>query len=181
VSDPVTESEPVLGPPPRAGRRGGALSDVLVVLGSMLVLGLVCGLLWWLLVNPAEFTKMRAGGAMGEVQLGRRFDVDGWYVVLGLLGGLVAGVALMWWRSRDALLTAGLLVVGAVLAATVTAVVGRLLGPGDPQARLEAARIGAHVPVRLVVDAWTAYLAWPIGVLVGALLVLWSKPLEPEL
>jgi hypothetical protein len=182
MSDRVTQTDAVLGPPPqRPGRRSGALSDVLAVLGSMLVLGLVCGLLWWLVVNPAEFTKMRAGGAMGEVQLGRRFDADGWYVVLGLLGGLAAGVALMWWRSRDALLTTGLLVAGAVLAAAVTAVVGHLLGPSDPQGRLEAARIGARVPTQLAVDAWTAYLAWPIGALAGALLVLWSKPLEPEL
>jgi hypothetical protein len=182
VSEQVTESEHALGGPrPRVARRGGAVSDVLVVLGSLAILGLACGLLWWLLVQPAEFTKMRDGGAMGEVELGKRFAADGWYVVLALVAGSVAGAGLTWWRARDALLTTGLLVIGAVLAAAVMALTGHLLGPGDPQARLAAAKAGAHVPVQLAVTAKTAYLAWPIGVLAGALLVLWSKPLEPEL
>ncbi|MGN6132346.1 MAG: hypothetical protein ACTHOK_18560 [Nocardioidaceae bacterium] len=161
-------------------RGRGAGTDALLVVGCLAALGVVCGVLWWLAVDPAEFTKLKGGGAMGEAQLGKRFNADGWYVVLALVPGFVAGLALTWWRSRDPLLTSGLLVVGAAAAAAVMAYVGHLLGPPDPNAVLAAGKVGAHAAVQLGVAAWTAYLAWPIGVLAGALLVLWSKPLEPR-
>jgi hypothetical protein len=161
-------------------RGRGAGADVLLVVGALAALGALCGVLWWLAVDPAEFTKLKGGGAMGEVQLGKRFNADGWYVVLALVPGFVAGLTLAWWRSRDPLLTSALLVVGSVAAAALMAVVGRLLGPPDPNAVLAAGKVGTHAAVRLGVTAWTAYLAWPIGVLAGALLVLWSKPLEPS-
>ncbi len=166
---------------PPGTRRGGAARDVLVVLGSMLVLAVVAGVAWRLLVHPAEFTAVRGGVEMDELELGKRFSADGWYVVLAAVLGLPAGVALTWWRSRDALLTSLLLVVGSALAAAVTALVGHLLGPPDPETVLAAGRIGARAPAQLTVSATSAYLAWPIAVLLGSLLVLWSKPLEPEL
>ncbi len=160
-------------------RTRGVLPDLVFVLGTLVVLGAVCGVLWWWAVDPALYTKLRNGAAMGEVQLGKRFNADGWYVVLGLVPGLVAGAVLTWWRSRDPLLTAGLLLVGSVAAAAVMAYVGHLLGPGDPHAVLANATAGTHAAVRLDVSAWTAYLAWPIGALAGALVVLWSRPVEP--
>lgn len=166
---------------PPVTRRRGAGADVLVVLGCLLVLGILCGVLWWLLVDPAEFVRVRSGGAMGEVELGKRFDADGWYVVLAFVAGLPAGAALTWWRDRDPVLTTGLLVVGSVLAAVTMALVGHLLGPANPTPVLAAGKPGLHVPMQLAVSARSAYLVWPIGVLLGSLLVLWSKPLEPEL
>ena len=44
---------------------------------SLLVLGVVCGVLWWLLVDPAAYTKLRDGGAMGEDDLSKQFAADG--------------------------------------------------------------------------------------------------------
>jgi hypothetical protein len=188
VSDPPAELTDPRPGPRRSG--AGALADVLVVLGAFLVLGLLAGVAWWLLVDPAYFTKLAAGGSMGEVQLGKRFGADGWYVVVAVLAGLPAGAALTWWRSRDYLLTSALVVAGSLLAAAASAGTGFLLGPGNPDVALVAATRGAHVPVQLAVAAQlrvagvplsSVYLAWPISVLAGALLVLWSKPLEPEL
>jgi hypothetical protein len=155
----------------RAARR-----DVAVVLGTYLLLGLVGGLVWWLLVDPATFTKVAAGagGSMGEVQLARRFDADGWFCVLAVLGGFGSGLALTWWRRRDPLLVTVLVVLGAAGAAALMAVTGHLLGPGDPDAALRDATVGQHVPVQLAVQARAAYLVWPIATLVGALVVLWS-------
>jgi hypothetical protein len=164
---------------PRANRRGAG-ADVLVVLGGLLVLGIVCGVLWWLLVDPAVYTKVRAGAAMGEVQLGKRFATDGWYAVIAFVAAVPTGAALTWWRSRDPLLTAALLVVGSALAAAAMALSGHLLGPGDPHVALVAGKVGIRVPTQLSVTATTAYLAWPIGLLAGSLLVLWSSPAEPR-
>lgn len=158
----------------------GARADVVVVLGTFVGLGLLGGLLWWLLVDPAEYTLAPGGGAMGELELSKRFNADGWYSVLALVLGFPSGLLLTWWRSRDYRLTSALLVLGAALAAGVMAVTGRLLGPGDPDAALTGAKRGARVPVELVVTADVAYLLWPIAVLAGALMVLWSSPGLPR-
>ncbi len=166
------QTEPATG---RARTLGGVRGDVLVVLGGLLLLGVVCGVLWWLLVDPAAYTKTRRGGVMSENELSRRFSADGMYVVIAVVAGLVAGIVLTWWRARDPLLTSVLLVVGSGLAAAAMWLVGHQLGPGDTAAALRAAKLGAHVPERLDVHAWTAYLAWPVAVLAGALLVLLGR------
>ena len=160
----------------RAGRARAAASDVVVVLVVYLFLGLVCGALWWLLVDPATYTKVSDGGSMSELQLSKRFDGDAWYAVIGCLTGLASGVVLTWWRSRDFVLTTVLVAVGAGLAAAVMSLTGHLLGPGDPDAALAAARAGTQVPVPLEVTAAAGYLVWPIAALVGALVVLWTPP-----
>ena len=161
-------------------RRRAARQDVVVVLGVLLVLGVLGGLLWPVLVTPAEFTKLASGGAMGENELGKQFGADGWYVVIGFLAGLAAGLVLTAWRSRDPLLVSLLLVVGAALAAGVMALVGQWTGPGDPGPALRAAEVGAKVPESLDVDSFSIYLAWPFGALVGALFVLVGTSTPPD-
>jgi len=152
------------------------VKDTVAVLGSCLVLGVVCGIAWELLVEPATFTKLAEGGSMGEVELGRQFDGDGWYAVVAAVAGSLGGAGLTWWRSRDFLATTLLLVVGAGVAAAVMLVTGNLLGPGDSDAVLGASAVGDRVPVELTVTAAATYLVWPIAMLLGALMVLWSQP-----
>jgi hypothetical protein len=150
------------------------------MLGVLLLLGALCGVLWSLVVTPAEFTKLASGAAMDEDQLGSKFDADAWYVVLAVPTGLVAGFVLSWWRSRDVLLASGLLVLGTAVAAAAMAVVGHLLGPGDPRAALAVAKIGDTVPEQLDVDTFIVFLAWPVGALAGALLVLLGRVREDD-
>jgi len=160
----------------QAGVRGRRpLEDVAAVLGTYLVLGVLCGVAWWLLVQPGLFTKTHGGGTMSELQLGNEFNGDGWFAVIAAVVGIISGLCLTWWRSRDYLLTTLLLVPGAALAATVMALLGHALGPGNPQAALAAAQVGQHIPDQLEVHAWASYLVWPMGALVGALGVLWSS------
>jgi hypothetical protein len=150
----------------------------MIVIGSFVLLGVLAGVLWWLLVSPAEFTKLPSGGSMGEVDLGRQFNADGWYVVIAAVLGLVSGLALTWWRSRDPLLTSLLLIPGSAAAAVLMALTGHLLGPGPTRAALAAAKVGARVPERLDVDTIVVYLTWPIAVLLGALVVLLGKDVD---
>jgi hypothetical protein len=145
-----------------------------------LVLGVVCGVVWSLLVEPALFTKAHGGASMSELQLSKEFNGDGWYTVIAAVAGIGSGLALTWWRSRDYLLTTLLLVPGSVVAAAVMALVGHLLGPGNPDAALAAVHAGQHVPDQISVAGWATYLVWPIGVLVGSLGVLWSSPRASE-
>jgi hypothetical protein len=181
ASGPVEES----GRSRARGARRGVAQDVLLALGAFLVLGLLGAVLWSQLVTPADYTKVSGGGGMGETDFGHQFSADGWFVVIGVLGGLLAGLVLTGWRRRDPLLVVGLLVVGSCLAAAVVAVLGHLLGPGDPGAALRAVGSGAKVPERLDVgpqlpgqpheSAFPVYLSWPVGALVGAMFVLLSR------
>ena len=172
----MTGPEVSEAPADRSRARGaGPLSDVVTVLVWFLVVGIVAGVVWWLLVDPALFTKVRHGGTMSELQLSKEFNGDGWYAVIAAVAGIASGLVLTWWRSRDYLLTTVLLVPGAALAATLMVVIGHALGPGDPNAALSTAAIGQHVPDQIRVAAWATYLVWPMGALVGALGVLWSS------
>ncbi|CAN5472212.1 hypothetical protein BH10ACT10_BH10ACT10_09020 [soil metagenome] len=161
-------------------RSHGLLRECALVLGGMLLLGMVCGVLWWLLVDPAAFTKLRDGGVMQEEDLSKQFSADGVYVVIAAVSGLVSGLLLIWWRTHDVLLTSVLLVLGTAVAAAARERTGHRLGPADPGAALAAAKVGARVPERLDVDAFTVYLAWPVSALVGALVVLLNVTPRPR-
>lgn len=160
----------------------GARGDTVTVLGTHVVLGLVGAVAWWLLADPAYFTVGEQGAVgMGELELGGRFETTGWFTVIAVVLGVPAGAALTWWRSRDPLMTAGLLVLGSALATAVMAQVGRLLGPVDPRAAAAAADVGERVPTDLVVGAPVGYLVWTIAALAGALMVLWSPSADARL
>lgn len=159
----------------------GAAADVLAVLGTFLVLGAVCGVVWVLLAHPGHLERV-AGGfqAPSEVDLARRFSADGWYSVIAIVAGFLGGLGLTWWRSRDFLLTTLLLIPGAALAAAVMALVGHALGPADPHVVLASAPRGQVAPLQLEVTAKACYLVWPVAVFFGSLMVLWSSPRMPE-
>jgi hypothetical protein len=145
------------------------------VLGTSLVLGLVGGVLWWLLTEPALFTVGEGGTlGMGEVELADRFSATGWFTVLAAVLGALSGGALTWWRNRDPILTAVLLVVGSAVGTATMAGVGRVLGPPDPEVAAVTAQPGDLVPAALEVGAGASYLVWTIAALAGALMVLWS-------
>lgn len=153
-----------------------AARDAVAVLGLFLAVGLVCAVAWWLLVDLPVYTSTGRGeGAMEQLELAKRFNIDGWYAVLGAVGGFLAGLGLTWWRSRDYLRTVVLLLPGAGIGAATTALVGGLLGPDDPRVALASAARGEGVAVALQLSADVAYLVWPIAALAGALMVLWSS------
>ena len=158
-------------------RRSGALEDAVAVLAVYVALGVLGAVVWWLLVDPAMFTKGTNGGlGMGEDQLGKRFNADGWYAVIAGVGGLLSGTAISWWRGRDPLLTSALVLGGSLVAAGVMSVLGGWLGPPDPESVAATVEVGASVPMQLAVDATVCYLVWPVTALIGCLIVLWSPP-----
>jgi hypothetical protein len=150
---------------------------MVAVRGVYVLLGLLGAVAWWLLWEPALYTKAEGGAlGMGEGQLGKRFNADGWYSVIAAVLGLLSGTALSWWRGRDPVLTSVLVLGGSVVAAGVMTVVGGWLGPPDPRTVAATAEVGATIPSELAVDATVCYLVWPVTALIGCLIVLWSPP-----
>ena len=182
MSDPLwAPTTPVPTPSSEASdrpphRTGDALREVAVCLGVLLVLAVICGVLWSRLAPSPEFTKFRTDSSMGEDQLSLRFAADAWYSVVAAVAGLLSGTVLSWWRDRDPLLTSAVLLAGSAAAGGVMSWVGHRLGPGNPSAALAAAKVGAHVPDQLVLSSHTAYVVWPLGALLGALIVLFGRP-----
>jgi hypothetical protein len=169
--------------PPQAQSRRRLLTDAAVVVGVLLVLGVVAGLVWPSLGHPVELVRTASGVSGDEVQLGRQFDDEGWYVVLAAVFGGVAGLGLTLWRDRrgstdrsgDPIVTVLLLLVGSCLAAWVMKEVGTALGPPPVEDVLAHAKVGATAPGPLEVRTKAAYLVWPIATLVGAAVVLWTR------
>jgi len=180
-------AEDLPGPTPRRN----LLRDVVTVLLVLVVIGVLGGVLWSQVVTPADYAKVANGAVMDEDQVARQFGADGWYAVIGVVAAFLVGVVAMWRRTGAELRTAGALVLGSLLAAALMAVTGHLLGPGDPRPVLSAAKVGTLVPERLSVGspslfplgaylhdvggAATIYLAWPFGVLLGALFALLGR------
>ena len=147
------------------------------------LLGLVAAVVWDAVVTPAEYTKIAAGPEMGELQLGRQFGADAWFVLIGFGVGLAAGLVLAWWHVARPLVTSVAVLVGAVIAAAVMAQVGHLLGPPAPATVLATAKVGTRAAESLDVgvgrDAGHLSLAnlpvllsWPVGGVLGTLLAL---------
>jgi hypothetical protein len=161
--------------PPRATARE-VVGDAVAVLVPMLLVAVLGAVVWSAVVHPAQVTRLPNGDAMGELELSKVFATDGWFVAIGAVAGLVAGLLMVLWRNRDLLWTLLLVAGGSVLAALLMAWAGHhLFGPGDPTAALRHARVGATAPTELVVHAKLAFLAWPVGALVGALVGLVSR------
>jgi hypothetical protein len=161
-------------PPPA---RAGALREVALVLGVFAVAAVVAGLLWAHLTDPVLVMKGPTGVGIDEVELGRQFGADGWFLVLGGVAGLALGAALTAWgvvRDRQLVLWVLLVLAGAALATLLMRFTGRIAGPGDPEAALAGAPVGQTAPARLQVHASIVDLTWLVAALMGSLAVLLS-------
>jgi len=170
-------AEPTTAPPGAEVRRGetgrdGALRDVALILVVLCVAGVVAGVVWPQLVDPVTATRSAAGVGSPETELVKLVQADGWFAAIGFATCLVLALVLSLWRRHDEVVTLVTLVAGSLLAAWLCAFVGGVLGP-DPAAEVLAqAGVGATAPDELVVSAKAAYLAWPLGAVVGSLFVL---------
>jgi len=181
VSPPTTEQGPPAEESPEAqGTSAGSLMrDALVILGVFLVLGGIAGLVWPHLVDPVTVTRTDQGLVTDELGLARRFDNDGWFSVLGFVGGLAGGLVLTAWRRANEVVSVLAITGAAFLASWVAARVGTLTGPADPETVLAHAAVGATAAERVMVTSAAAYEVWPLAAVVGALVVLWGSPGQP--
>jgi hypothetical protein len=158
----------------RPADRDAVVRDVVVVLVSFLVAGVAVGLLWPQVVDPVTMTRTELGLTTGEVPLALRFEHDAWYSFLGAGVGLVLGLVLTWWRRTHETATLVAVVLSSLLAAAVSSWVGTATGPESAELVLADAELGATAPDQVQVTAEAAYLAWPLGAVAGAVIVLWG-------
>lgn len=154
--------------------RGAVARDAVVVLATFLVASVVVGLVWPRVVEPVTVTRSDFGLQTGEVGLAYRFDHDAWYSLLGGGAALFLGAVLTLWRRTHETVTLVAVVLGALLAAWVSSMVGTATGPEAAEVVLADAEMGTSAPDQVVVTADAAYLAWPLAAVLGAVVVLWG-------
>jgi hypothetical protein len=140
----------------------------------MLALGVVGGLAWLWLADPAEWEITEQGIILTEDAARGQFAVVVTFVCIG------AVLCLLWgWAAGRSLREVGwklvpLFAAVAALAAVTAWQVGVLLGPSDPRDAVDPA-IGERLPSPLEIDAVAPFLVWPMFALIGLLLSAWLE------
>ena len=145
-----------------------------VVLWTLVAIGLgvVGAALWQALADPAVYQVTERGAILDEQAIRGQFQVVAVFMgvgaVVGLLWGTVVGALLneLGWRLVP------WFVVSMVAASLVAWRLGEWWGPSEPTAAsVRGLSVGDTVPSALKVDAWTAFLTWPLGALLGLFVV----------
>lgn len=173
-----TGSGTAQGPTTRSARattggRPGWVGDLVVVLVWFVVLGVVAGVLWWVLTPLPQATRVGNAASLDPEQLTGEVAVDGWFAVIATPLGLLSGIALLAWRRRDPLVMVVLTVAGAALASLLMVLLGRLLGPGDVVTALRELPEGGKASIPLKLHAQGVTLLLPAAAALGALVQLW--------
>jgi ABC-type uncharacterized transport system permease subunit len=135
------------------------------------------------LADPPTVRVASDGGLyLGEQALNQQSGVTLWFLVVGLVVGALAGLVTGWFARRFGWPT----VVGVLVLCVVGAVGSRYLGQHvfgpDPVAAAAHATVGTPIQLDVRLDTWVAYLGWPIGGLLGALVAItcWSRHETPR-
>lgn len=147
--------------------------SVALVLGWFLVAALVGAWVWERVVDLPEFTRIATTGTMDEEQLAKQFAINGWFLTIGAVGGLVSGLVLLLLRRRSPVVMVFVVALGAALASWVMLRCGLAWGPVDPNTALAGAELGDKIPIRLEPDINAVHFAWPFATLIGAAIALW--------
>jgi hypothetical protein len=155
-----------------------ALLDVMIVGAWFVGAGLVAALVWVQVVDLPEVSRTGGAATVPSEELVKQVGIDSWFAVIALVGGLLSGVLLLWWRRRDPLFTVALVALGAGLASWLMIHVGKALGPDNEIAVLRKLPDGSHVSEQLRLHAPGVAWIWPVAAAFGALIYLWvlSKP-----
>jgi len=95
---------------------------------------------------------------------------DAWFCAIGLVAGLLIGLAAWRWLRTLGWSVVLVVLVCATAAALTCWLVGYRLGPGDFSARLAAAQPGELVAIPLTLRARASLLTWPFFAVIPVLL-----------
>jgi hypothetical protein len=153
-----------------ASSRATLLRQVLVVLATFVVTGVVCGFVWHALWTPAPQGTVFGHEVFFEPDA--EFRGTGLYMVVASVAGLLLGLLFGWLFDTDEVTTLAAVAVGGLLAGLVMAWVGHLLGP---ESAAEVARRTAdfeRIDGDLHAGPVAAYVAFPGAAVLGDAVVL---------
>lgn len=156
--------------------------QALVTFTAFVTAGFVAAVVWWAVVDLPSYTRTAESGAMSAVELSGMVAIDAWFALIGSVAAVTLGALLTVWSARRPKANVALVTLAATLGGLVMLLVGRLLGPGDLDARLAVADEGdlVEVPLQPVtsgfdlagLDLSAIVLVWPVVALAGVALVL---------
>lgn len=141
------------------------------------VVGIPGAWLWVHFANPPSAPYTRQGVFLDESGLAQQSGVTLWFMVIGAGLGLVMGLVVGLLGERYGWVTVVAVVLLCGSASVVSAWLGRhVVGP-DPSAEVHHAKPGDLITAAVSLDTVVAYLGWPIGGLVGAVVSIsgWKK------
>jgi len=151
-----------------AGWRADAAAALVTAVGCVL-LGAPVGLLWAAVTPRVQLSVTAAGATLVDAGTKSFIAADGFFLGLGLLAGMLTGLA-AWWlgRGRGPGLVVGLLV-GGLLAAETARRTGQLVGLDDARLAVQSGE-SSVVDLSVRLRALPALVGWPVAALltVGA-------------
>ena len=190
-ADPVPPSHP--GAPSAVDDDPSSLRQRLVFVILCTAVGAVAALpaawAWARLADSPTAALTATGLSFGEREFDRVAGVTLWFLVIGLVFGLVLGGAVGWMGRRHGVVTVIAVVALCLAGSGLTQLFGtQLFGPAqgidmvelftsDSRAPLRDAAVGDVIRSELAVRSNVAYLGWPIGGMIGAIAGIsgWSK------
>lgn len=168
VSEPPSHLHRVSLWRPHISRREGIFMAIYA--GTVLVLGLLAGLVWSL-VTPLPSVTVTSDGTATTTNSAavQSFSPDAAFIMIGLVTGLILGIIAWQWFHRagwPVILIAGL---GASLCALIAVHFGAVIGPDDFDTRLASASAGETVVLDLALTTSTAWVVWPFAAIVPIL------------
>lgn len=164
----TTPHDPTAPARPASTTRRLAIATLLTLL-----VGIVGGLVWLWLADPAEWMGRDGGIVLTEVAARGQFSVIVVFVAVGAVASIVCG-----WATTRLVPDLGWFAVPVVavltaLAALVAWRVGVELGPPPPDT-VSGVQVGDTVPSQLAVDSVAPFLVWPILGILGVIVATWT-------
>ncbi len=128
--------------------------------------GVPAAFLWAWLAEPAKWVVSGNQLYLTESNANGQFNVVAVFVLIGVLVSFVFGVLIERLARPHRWPTAVSVALMAVVAALICWQLGMLLGPPAPGS-VSGLQSGDKVEAQLVVDAVSAFLAWPLGAVLG--------------
>jgi hypothetical protein len=151
---------------PEPWLHAGELREFARVVAYSVVIGLVAGVVWWLLAARVDLVVTGHSVDFVIVEPTGFMAADAMFFVVVLVGGLLTGTFARW-RVRDGGLGIVVgLVLGGFAAAVMTALVGSFLGRADPISAAKHLADGVHLVAALRLRSLVAATGWPIGALI---------------
>jgi ribose/xylose/arabinose/galactoside ABC-type transport system permease subunit len=157
----------------RDDQQSSGADQVVFSIASMLggvVAGFAGGAAWAALADPPKaLITQRGAFLVSEVSYDHQVTVTLWFLVVGIVGGLVVGAVIGLLGRRHGLAVVVAAILMSAVATGLAAWSGiNVFGPDGPQPH--GGSPGDLVPTALSITSDVAYLGWPIGALIGVLL-----------